>query len=48
MIMLIIMAFYYLDSNKEVNNYGVTIINNNISGNLFGATDVSQTAYAHK
>lgn len=47
-IMLIIMAFYYLDSNKEVNNYGVTIINNNISGNLFGATDVSQTAYAHK
>ncbi|MBO6103605.1 hypothetical protein J6W32_02015 [bacterium] len=46
--MLIIMAFYQLDKSKEVNNFGITIINNNIMGNLFGATEVSATAYGHK
>ena len=47
-IMLIIMAFYQLDKSREVNNFGITIINNNIMGNLFGATEVSATAYGHK
>ncbi|MBO6042656.1 hypothetical protein J6P52_05965 [bacterium] len=44
---LIVGAFYQIDQSKEINNFNVVIINNNIQGNLFGVTLLHLTAYKY-
>ena len=44
---LIIGGFYQIDQSKEINNFNIVIINNNIQGNLFGVTLLNLTSYKH-
>lgn len=46
-IILVLGGFYLLDKSEETNYLGTTIINNNIQGNILGATNISGTAYEY-